>query len=287
MLTITPVDFTKDLKAFITAPRKIYAGLPGYYPPLDMDRRIMYSPKKSPFFIKGQVAYFLARRDGAVVGRIAAHIDGLAEGPFYAQAGSFGCLDAVDDAEVVAALIKQAEDWLKARGVTTIRGPFSLSINSECGHLVDGQDSPPMVMMPWHPLYLEAHLLACGYARAKLLHSYVMDIAGLDIDALIKAKGLDRRRMPLTARGLDMKNFARDTEIGRKLFNDAWSQNWGFVPLSSPEMQALGDNFKPLMHEDYAVVVRKRESLSALRWRCPILPRSLPMLGPRHHLGAG
>lgn len=254
MIRVEKVASRADLNRFITTPRRLYKGFSDYIPPLDMDRRMLLDPKKSAFFELGKATYFLAWRGKDVVGRISAHIDGLASGPFHADAASFGCLDAIDDPDVVAALLRAAEIWARSQKKTLVRGPFSLSINAESGLQVFGQDEKPMVMMPWHPSYLEAHVQKAGYGQVKLLHSYQIVLEGFDYSAFAKRTGLDRMRAKISVRGLDMKNFEADTEIGRQLFNDAWAENWGFVPLSRGDMKELSDNFKMFLHEDYAVV---------------------------------
>jgi hypothetical protein len=171
-----------QLGRFVTLPRLLYDGMPGYVAPLDHERYQLLDPRKSPFFTHGYAAYWVASRNGKPVGRISAQIDLAAEGPDAAAIGMFGCLDAIDDRDVVAALLGTAEDWLRRHGRRIARGPFLLSINGETGLLIEGQTRPPMTLMPWHPPYLADLVRAAGYALAMMVRGYdlTFDQAGTD-----------------------------------------------------------------------------------------------------------
>jgi hypothetical protein len=257
--TIQPVDSKARLRQFIETPRRLYAGMDGFVPPLDHERRQLLDPARSGFHTHGQAAYFLAMRGGEVVGRSSAQIDDLATGPQHEGVGLFGCLDAIDDGEVVAALLDAAEAWLRARGRRRVRGPFLLSINGESGLLLTGQQAPPMLLLPWHPAYLRGHLERNGYSLAKTLHASSIDLATTDLAAPVARLGIQRRRAAFTIRAMRLKGagFAEDVETGRRIFNDAWSGNWGFVPVSKAEMAKLVEGFKPLLKADYGVYVER------------------------------
>ena len=152
--SIERVRTQAQLGRFVTLPRLLYDGMLGYVAPLDHERYQLLDPRKSPFFTHGHAVYWIASRDGRRVGRISAQIDLAAEAPDAGAIGMFGCLDAIDDREVVAALFGTAEDWLRRHGRRIARGPFLLSINGETGLLIEGQTRPPMTLMPWHPPYL-------------------------------------------------------------------------------------------------------------------------------------
>lgn len=255
--TIVPVRSGSDLRQFITLPRRLYVDMQGYVAPLDRERREMLDPRRAAFYRHGEAQYWLAMRDGRAVGRISAQIDALtpdADVPVGGKLGMFGCLDAVDDAGVVAALLHTAEQWLRSRGCTSVRGPFLLSINGETGLLLEGHQEPAMTLMPWHPPYLDALVRAAGYAQVKTVLSFVLDFANVDIAARLSMFGL--RSMPdgLTIRGLRMEALDAEAEVARVLFNDAWRGNWGFVPLAETDMQALTKGFKPLLFSDCAVI---------------------------------
>ena len=146
-IVVTPVDGKSDLKAFIQLPVRLFRGHKGYIPHLNTERDEAFSPKKNPLFKHVEVQFFLARRGGKVVGRITAQIDRAYLQRYADDTGHFGCLVAEDDPAIFAALFKAAEDWVRAKGMKRITGPFSLSVNEEVGLLVDGFDTPAMVMM--------------------------------------------------------------------------------------------------------------------------------------------
>ena len=280
-LTVTPVATADDLKLFTRLPRLLYAGMPGYVPPLDLDRAMMLDPKKSPFFAHGEAGYFIARRDGRPVGRISAQLDRLATGPQHDGIGQFGCLDAVDDPDAVAALTRAAEAWLGARGRHTARGPFLLTINSETGVLIEeAAGAPPMTLIPWHPGWLAGHLEAAGYAITRRIHSYDVDLAAFDYERIIASRGLARARGGLTARLLDPKNLARDVDIARRLFDDAWSGNYAFVPLAKPEIDLMAREYKPFLRPENAVFIEKDGEPLAFTLALPNLFEITADVGP-------
>jgi len=260
-LTITPVTSRRDLALFLSLPRRLYAGNPHYVAPLDHDRAQLLDPRKSAFHTHGEAKYWLARRDGRPVGRISAQLDHLATGPMHDGVGCFGCLDAIDDREVVAALLETAGAWLAASGKTLIRGPFLLSINGESGLLIAGHDRPPMVMMPWHPPYLQAHVEACGFVLAKSLNSWFFDRRSSDLAQRLQSLGLERRRRGFDVRAMRMDHLDEDAEAGRLLFNGSWAPNWGFVPVSQTEMAAMIKAFRPLLKAEYGVFVEQKGEL--------------------------
>src|SRR5262249_42291105 len=157
--------------------------MPGFVPRLDIGERQALDPKQAPFFKHGEAQYWIAWRDSKPVGRISAQIDRLSD----ERLGMFGCLDAADDADVLRALLKEAEEWLGARGKTVMRGPSTLSINGESGLLIEGQLAPAMTMMPWHPAYLAGHAVAAGLSEVKRLLSYSIDLRGVDVSKLPEA----------------------------------------------------------------------------------------------------
>ncbi|HVM83129.1 MAG TPA: dATP pyrophosphohydrolase, partial [Candidatus Binatia bacterium] len=171
-VTVSPVAGRADLKEFIRLPKRLYRGQAGYVAPLDMERAEALSPKTNPFFDHAEVQLFLARRDGKVVGRISAQFDKLHDAKYGGHTGQFGFLDAEDDPEVFRALIAAAEDWLRRKGKRRALGPMSFSTNEEIGVMVEGFDSLPMLMMPFHPPYNAPHIAAAGYAKAKDVIAY-------------------------------------------------------------------------------------------------------------------
>mgnify|MGYP001167418958 CR=1 FL=1 len=238
-LEILPVLDRRLLAQFIDLPPALYQGLAGFVAPLRMERAMMLDPRKAPFFRRGTVRYWLARRDGVTVGRISAQIAADRPVGVPEATGMFGCLDAIDDRAVIAGLIAKAEGWLARQGCRHAFGPFMLNMNGEPGLLIDGFEQPPMTQTPWHPPYLRGHLEALGYAKWKDLNSWRLDLRGVEAATLRQSLRLPRRRGEVTARPITRRSLRADLPILRDLYNDGWRDNWGHVPLSLNDLQGL------------------------------------------------
>lgn len=256
-VVIEPVESKAALKEFIGLPPRLYRTFPNYVPPLSMERRGILDPGKGPFFQHGKAQYWIARRDGEAVGRVSAQIDHAQPSGTFGDAGLFGGLDAVDDEAVVRALMEAAETWLCEQGRTRAFGPCLLSMNEEPGLLVAGQDEPPLIMVPWHPAYLARSLEACGYAACRDLHFWRLDDIARRLQALRERKRLSATMADLTVRPLDMRNLARDIETMRRVYNDAWKDNWGFVPLAEEDLKSLSTEMKPFVSPEFGIIVEK------------------------------
>ncbi|VAW01754.1 Hypothetical protein associated with Serine palmitoyltransferase, partial [hydrothermal vent metagenome] len=235
-IVVSEATSKQDRGAFIDLPYRAYRDLPNWRAPLRFERKAQISTKHNPGLAGVDHALMLARRDGQVVGRIAAIINSKHLETYNDATGHFGFLDTLTpDAEVVAALISAAEDWLRARDMKRICGPFSFSINEESGLLIDGFDTPPMLMMPHgRPDYAPA-LESLGYGKAMDLYAFLHKFdEEYHIPPTVKRwKDAFDRDPALSIRSLDMKNFKADIELVMDMFNDAWSQNWGFIPFST------------------------------------------------------
>lgn len=246
-LTIERVRSRRQLRDFIILPRLIYDGMPGYVAPLDFERRQMLDPRHNPFFTHGEAAYWMAMRNGRAVGRISAQIDYAAVGPDAENIGLFGCLDAIDDGEVVKALFATAETWLRRHGRRVARGPFLLSINGESGLLLDGQLEPPMTLFPWHPGYLDARVREAGYTLVRSLFNFAYDREQLKPESRINWLSALQWRGGITTRDIRLDDLDADMELARQIFNDGWKDNWGFTPTTPSDVQALTRQFKPML----------------------------------------
>jgi hypothetical protein len=255
-IEIVPVAGLSRFTTFCKLPRLLYKGAAGFAPPLDLERWTLFAHMLNPHYKLVEDQKFLARRDGEWVGRISAHVykDGLT--PVGASPAQFGALDAIDDLDVVRALTQAAEDWLKARGATRINGPFSPTINGECGMLVEGFEATPMIFMPWHPPYLSRHLDALGYEKAKDLISYrfAIDEALQGASPRISERKEWRDRLKLRQLDID-KLKSGETALMEELFNDGWSGNWGFVPFTKAEFDSTADALKAIMPPEFGIVV--------------------------------
>ncbi|MCI0600319.1 MAG: hypothetical protein L0Y60_12510 [Beijerinckiaceae bacterium] len=241
---ILPVNGLLNFLAFCRLPRLLYKGEEGFAPPLDAERWTLFSHKLNPHFKLVQAQSWLARKNGTLVGRILAQIYNEDSSPRGASRAQFGCLDSIDDDEVVANLTRAAEEWLRQRGAIQMHGPFSPSINSEAGLLVQGFDAPPMIFTPWHPAYLGAALERQGYTKAHDLVSYLYDVG--EKDQISERRIVKRAEWSsrLNVRAIDLNNLAKEAELIVDIFNDAWSENWGFVPFTLREFMSSAEALK-------------------------------------------
>lgn len=250
-IEILPVGSPAELDRFIKLPARLYAGDPAFVAPLVMERREALSPTKNPYFAHAETQFWLARRDGHDVGRISAQIDRLVTDP---DVGHFGMIVAEDDAEVFAALFAAAEGWLRARGKRRIMGPFNLSINEETGLLIDGFDAPPVMLMGHDPRYAGPRIEALGYAKAKDLIAYMYDIDH-ELPAAARRKIDSRKATALTVRRLDMQRYREEFDTVTAIFNDAWSQNWGFIAFTEAEIAHMAKSLKMLIDPNCVAIV--------------------------------
>jgi len=243
---ILPVSTAAELERFIRLPMRLNAGDPNWIAPLLLERREALSAKHNPFFEHAEAQFWLARRNGRDVGRISAQIDHLAATDEAAPAGYFGMIAAEDDPQVFAALFGIAEAWLRARGRARAVGPFNLSINEEVGLLIDGFDTPPMLMMGHDPPYAAGRIEEQGYAKVKDVYAYISDVP-------VFTPGVQARlNRPLPAgvnlRPVRMDHLDEDVRILVGILNDAWSQNWGASPVTEAETAHLAKALKPILH---------------------------------------
>ncbi len=253
-MAIIPVLSKRERRQFIDFPKSLYKGNPGYVAPLDIERLEAIDSSRNPYFDHAEVALFLAQRGGKIVGRISAQLCSLMREKAGKPVGHFGFLDAIDDRAVFAALLKQAESWLKARGAVEILGPFSFSTNEECGQLVEGFSAQPMMMMPFHLPYQGAHVESLGYRKAKDLLAYVV---GEESYRALGASELARKASEsgrLSLRPADMRHLRRDLSLILDVFNDAWAENWGMVPFTKGEIEMAAKAMKPLIDPSLTVL---------------------------------
>jgi hypothetical protein len=246
-IEIIPANGLRNFLSFCRLPRLLYQNQPGFAPPLDAERWTMFAGKLNPHFKLVQSQAWLARKNGKLAGRILAQIYDEAYAPLGASRAQFGCLDAIDDDGVTAGLMRAAEDWLRQRGATLVHGPFSPSVNSETGLLVQGFEAAPMVFMPWNPPYLVDSLERQGYTKARDLISYRYDVGEQDRQASPSIMERPEWRKRFNIRTLDLKNIGKEAEIIVDIFNDAWSENWGFVPFTLAEFMSSADGLKLVM----------------------------------------
>jgi hypothetical protein len=247
---IEPVGSKRQLNQFIALPERLYGDCPNYVPPLRLERRQTLSPKKNPYFQHATAQYWLAYRDGRPVGRISAQVDDLYLSQHRDATGHFGFLDAEDDPAVFAALLDAAEAWLRDRGMERVRGPFNLSINEECGLLVEGFDEPAMLMMGFSKPHTAERLGERGYTKAKDLIAYDLDLSGgeqIRGEALLERMNEADR---VKVRPVDMSRYKAEVAAIMAIFNDAWADNWSFVPFTEAEISKAASDMRPLIRPE-------------------------------------
>jgi hypothetical protein len=249
-ISIVPVGTKAELKRFIRLPARLNVHDPHFIPPLEMERLDALSPGRNPFFEHAEAQYFLAVRAGRDVGRISAQVDRLVADE---RMGFFGLLAAEDDQRVYAALFAAAEQWLRERGRGVVRGPFSLSINEETGLLVDGFDAPPMIFMAHDPRHAATRVEAQGYTKAKDVIAYHYDVVrGFPEDVMRLVRRAEGRGVRI--RHIDMSRIVEEFRLVMGIFNDAWSQNWGFVPFTEAELTHMAKGLKPLLDPTWTAI---------------------------------
>lgn len=249
-INICQVSSSRDLRDFIRLPHRLYRDDPNWVPPLDQEVRKLLSQRHNPFFDHGDACLWLARRGNEIVGRISAQINRLHLELHRDATGNFGFLEAIDDQAVFHTLLSTAEAWLRDRGMMRILGPYSPSMNDEIGVLIAGFDTPPMVMMAHSARYYAPRLEAEGYAKAKDVHAYLLDMTQLDrVNDTRVTRATERLRAKGTVnmRVLDRHRFEEDMREGLDIYNDAWADNWGFLPVTEREAKVLIDSIKPIV----------------------------------------
>jgi hypothetical protein len=243
-LRVEAVAGRQAMRSFIEVPWHLYKNDPNWVAPLIMERQWHLSDK-NPYFKHAEFQTWIAYRGKQPVGRISAQVDRLHLNQYNDQTGFFGCLEAEDKQETFQGLFSVCEEWLRQKGMRRIRGPFSLSINDECGLLVEGFDRPPPIMLGHARPYYGLQIEELGYVKAQDLLAY--RICPRDFPADNVARLTKRVARKVRVRMMRRACFAEDLEIIRDIFNDAWSQNWGFVPFTSAEFKELGKNLKLLV----------------------------------------
>lgn len=241
MIEIREVRSLLDLYRFVDFEIKLKSGDKNFIPPLIIER-MMYI-KKNPFFEHGEGKLFLAYKGKEIVGRISAHVDYLHTEK--EKSGFFGFFDFVDSKEVAEKLLKTAEEFARAKGLEKIKGPFSFNINGECGVLVSGFEYPPYIMMTHNPPYYDEIIKACGYEKAKDLFAWriTKEMTEKKTSSFLKAIWKNTRDKFKVVE-ITKKTIEKDTKDAIEIFNDAWSENWGFVPITEKEGKNLADSLK-------------------------------------------
>ena len=248
-VSIRPVATKQDRKAFVDLAWDVYRDDAAWVPPLKDEVHGLITPGKNPWFEHARAQLWLAERGGRVVGRISAQVDELVLEHMGAGIGQWGMFEALD-AEAAAALIATAEDWLRGQGMTRALGPISLSIWDEPGLEIEGFDEAPTAMMGHHRPEYRGWIEAAGYSKAKDLVTYALNIEHWEDPKIDRLIAMGERNQRIRIRPVDKSKFDREARLILNLLNDAWSDNWGFVPLTEAELAYAGKKLKPIIFNE-------------------------------------
>jgi hypothetical protein len=253
MIEVKEVRSLLDLLRFVSCEYEIKKGEKAFVPPIFLERLITL--KYSSFFKHGKAKLFIAKDGKKVVGRISAQIDELYIKKWNEKSGFFGFFECINSNEVAERLLTTAENYLKNEGMKKIMGSFSFNINGESGILVQGFDEPPFVMMPFNPPYYADLLEKNGYSKAKDLFAWKItrDDVEKKTSSLLKLvwKGSEGK---VRIREVTKKTLDEDIKITVEIFNDAWSDNWGFTPLTQEEGKEIAQALKIVLDSKIAIL---------------------------------
>ncbi|MBV9617772.1 MAG: GNAT family N-acetyltransferase [Verrucomicrobia bacterium] len=244
---VSPVTSTADRDAFIKFQWQIYRNDPAWVPPLILERKGFLNRDKHPFYRHGDAALFLARRNGEIVGRILASDDPNYNKLHETNVGCFGMFESVDDHDVAEALFRAAGDWLRKKGRIEVMGPIDYSTNYVCGLLIDGFQHPPTLLTAHNPPYYAPLIESCGFSKAKDWYAWWFSEYPEPAARLRKIAQARARKEKVTIRPIDLKQIAAEGQRIRDVYNQAWEQNWGFVPFTEAEAEHMAHELKPLI----------------------------------------
>jgi hypothetical protein len=270
-LDIRAVENKKDLEAFLHVPWTL--GMkedPNWVPPLLDDYRRLLDPKKSPYLKHGEAQCFLALRDGQPAGRISAQADADFDKQWPEEKGVafFGFFESKDDPAVARALFDEAAEWARSRGRTRLRGPFTLDSKGETGVLIEGFDTPPRIGMPHNKPYLGPLIESVGFGKAKDFYSWWYTSGQIDE----RTQRIAARTLALPnvkVRPMDLSNFRREVDVVRDIYNSAWSQNWGFTPFTSTELEIIATEYKMFVDTEIALIAEVNGKPAAMCFAIP------------------
>lgn len=254
-IEIKPVLSKKDRKTFVTLLWDIFKDDPNWVPPLIMERMDIIDEKKNPYFLHADVRLWIAYKNGMPVGRISAQIDELVEPQHGVKTGHYGFFDCIDDQDVANALFDTACSWLKENGMIEVIGPFSLSINEETGMLVEGFDTPPRLLMGHARPYYEKLVHNYGLSSVKDTWAYTLDISEPILPPTIQ-KLVDRAvdKGQVKFRPINMDKYEEELKIILDIFNDAWIENWKYIPFTEAELDHAVKELKMIIREDFTYI---------------------------------
>ncbi|MEX2107582.1 MAG: hypothetical protein WD827_01695 [Solirubrobacterales bacterium] len=261
-VSIRPVRTRRELRRFVKVPFHLHRGNPQWVAPLTFERMQFLDRKKNPYFQHAEAEYFIAERDGEPVGRITAQVDERWNEYQGGSDGMFGFFETVDDPEVARALLAAAEDWLRSRGRERVLGPMDFTTNDELGILIEGYDLRPMILQPWHPPFYRELIEGSGYDKAMDLLMWHLELGQLkegdQFDPAIHAAAEKALRDEgVTIRNMRKREMANEVRRFMDVYNEAWGENWGFVPITDAEVEFQAKALKQVLDEEWAFMAEK------------------------------
>lgn len=257
-ISIIKVRSKKELKKFILFPWKVYENDPNWVPPLIMEIKEKLNKEKNPFFEHAQVDLFLAYRGDRLCGRVAAILDKRHNEFHKEKIVFFGLYESFNDTEVAAALMEEVSKWGQEKGMDTLRGPVNLSMNDECAFLLEGFDSPPVIMMPYNPPYYLELMEKCGLMKVKDLYAFFMTREHKEKEKVRAIIDRIKNETDIKLRTVNMKNIEEEARRIAFIYNEAWSNNWGFVPWTENEMLYMAKRLKQFADPDLVIFAENK-----------------------------
>ena len=285
-VSIRPVRSRRDLKRFVRVPFQLHRGHRQWVPPLILDRMQFLNRGKNPYFEHAEAEYFLAERDGEPVGRITAQLDRRWDEYRGGEDGMFGFFETVDDAEVAEGLFGAAEEWLRERGRKRLLGPMDFTTNDEVGLLIEGYEIRPMILQNWHPRFYRDLIEGAGYEKEIDLLMWHLALGELkegdQFDASIHAAAENAlREEGVTIRSIDKRNLADEMRRFTDVYDEAWADNWGFVPPTEAEVEFHAKLLKQVIDEKWAFVAEREGETIGVALTLPDINQVLAKMGGR------
>jgi GNAT superfamily N-acetyltransferase len=258
-ISILPVRSRRDLKRFIDLPFRLYRDEPLWVPPLKVERRLFLNRRINAFFSHGEAEYFLARRDGRVVGRVSAHVNHAFNDYREKRWGWFGFLEMERDPEALEALLEAASGWLREREMERMVGPASFAMNDECGILVEGFDLRPMVLQPWQPPWYRELVEEAGLTKAMDLLMWNLEVEGRDKvhPAIFEMADRVESEHGIRLRSMSRLHLRREMDAFAEVYNAAWSKNWDFVPYSKKDLDGLAQELQLAYDRNWFMIAER------------------------------
>jgi hypothetical protein len=280
---VQAVSSARELREFIELPFRLHSSSPQWVPPLRIERRLFHNRRMNAYFKHAGAQEFLARRDGRVVGRISAQVDGAYDAQHGSGTGMFGFLELEDDAEVARALIGAAQAWLAERGRHHMIGPMDYTMNDECGVLIEGFDREPMIKQPWHPPYYAGRCEDAGLTKAidLLMWELVIDDREKILPIIFELAEQSESKHGVKLRHMRRRDLAKEIKVFGEVYNAAWKRNWGFVPYSETDLKHYAEELQLVFDKHWFMLAEKGGETIGIAITVPDLNQVLKKMNGR------